>query len=412
MYDMTPPQPTQPVKQPRQRRLSVPQIMLIVAALGFLTWYAVRTLVPRTEPYATISLDSIGEHYSGDCLIVRDEMVWPEDGVGSVDYIAQEGADVEMYEPICKVYSSSYTEKEKNALQDYRDDIKKYQLELLGKEITTDARMEKLASDVLTQAREVREIIHGARGNMTNQEAQLNEAIEARQSYLRDKYRDNDRMSRLYSEEDQQQRKILSWTRPRQAQKAGIVSFYSDGYESGLKMTNYETYTHAEVREMINGTKPAASKDQRGKTTVYRIVQDGSWGVLMMIKDSKWNPVEGSVYELKLENFKSTTVYAKVVSYTRMGGELLVRLLIEDASVRPVLYMRTCTGELGDSATSLTVPEKAIHTQNGQQGVVRVEGESKWFVQVTILKQQDGMCYIVPVQSGTLEEGQTIKLFN
>lgn len=412
MYDMMPPQPTQPVQQPRRRRLSVPQIMLIVAALGFLAWYAVRTLVPRTEPYATISLASIGERYSGDCLIVRDEMVWPEDGVGSVDYIAQEGADVALYEPICKVYSSSYTEKEKNALQDYRDDIKKYQLELLSKEITTDARMEKLESDVLTQAREVREIIHGARGNMTNQETQLNDAIEARQSYLRDKYRDNDRMSRLYSEEDQQQRKILSWTRPRQAQKAGIVSFYSDGYENGLKMSNYETFTHTEVRDMIDGNKPSAPTDQRGKTTVYRIVQDNSWGVLMMIKDNKWNPVEGSVYELKLENFKSTTVYAKVVSYTRMGGELLVRLLIEDSSVRPVLYMRTCTGELGDSATSLTVPEKAIHTQNGQQGVVRIEGESKWFVQVTILKKQDGVCYIMPVQAGALEEGQTIKLFN
>ncbi len=412
MYDMVPPQPAEPVKQTRQRRLSVPQIMLIVAALGFLIWYLVRTLVPQTEPYATIALDSIGEHYSGDCLIVRDEMVWPEDGVGSVDYIAQEGADVALYEPICKVYSSSYTEKEKNALQDYRDDIKEYQLELLNKEITTDSRMERLESDVLTQAREVREIIHGARGNMTNQETQLNAAIEARQSYLRDKYRDNDRMSRLYSEEDQQQRKILSWTRPRQAQKAGIVSFYSDGYESGLKLSNYETFSHTEVRDMINGSKPAAPTDQRGKTTVYRIVQDGSWGVLMLIRDSKWNPVEGSVYELKLENFKSTTVYAKVVSYTRMGGELLVRLLIEDTSVRPVLYMRTCSGELGDSATSLTVPEKAIHTQNGQQGVVRVEGESKWFVQVTILKQQDGICYITPVQAGALEEGQTIKLFN
>ncbi len=412
MYDMMPPQPAQPVQQPRQRRLSVPQIMLIVAALGFLAWYVIRTLVPRTEPYATISLDSIGEHYSGDCLIVRDETVWPEEGVGSVDRIAQEGAVVELYDPICKVYSSAYTDKEKKALQDYRDDIKKYQLELLGKEISTDARMDKLESDVLTQAREVREIIHGARGNMANQEIQLNEAIDARQSYLRDKYSNNDRMSRLYSEEDQQQRKIQSWTRNRSAQKSGIVSFYSDGYENGLKMSNYETFTQADVRNMINGTKPDASTDQRGKTAVYRIVQDGAWGVLMIIRDNKWNPVEGAVYELRLENFKSTTVHAKVVSYTRNGGELLVRLRVEDSSVRPILYMRTCSGVLGDSATSLTVPEKAIYTQNNQQGVVRVEGESKWFVQVTILKRQDGLCYITPVQSGALQEGQTIKLFN
>ena len=201
MYDMMPPQPAQPVQPQKQKRLSVPQIMLIVAALGFLAWYLVKTLVPKTEPYATITLDSIGEHYSGDCLLVREETVWPEDGVGSVEYIAQEGAVVKINDPICKVYSSAYTEKEKKALQDYRDDIKKYQLELLAKEISTDARITKLENDVLTQAREVREIIHGARGNMTNQEAQLNEAIDARQSYLRDKFSSNDRMSRLYNEE-------------------------------------------------------------------------------------------------------------------------------------------------------------------------------------------------------------------
>ena len=412
MYEMMPPQPTQPVQPPRKKRMSVPQIMLIVAALGFLAWYVVKSLFPPAEPYATITLDSIGEHYAGDCLIVRDEMVWPEENVGSVDYIVEEGTRVTQNESICKVYSSAYTDKEKKELQKYRDDIKEYQQELLNKEVMTDATLVKLESDVMTQAREVREIIHGARGNMTNQEKQLNDAVEARQIYLRDKFSGNDRMSRLYSEENQQLQKIQSWTRPEPARRDGIVSFYSDGYEDILKVTNFDQFTPAEVRDMLNGSKPETSASQRGKTTVYRIVQDSNWCVLMMIKDSKWNPVEGAVYELRLESFKSTTVPAKVVSYTRMGGELLVRLRIEGQSVMPVLYMRTCTGTLGDSATSLTVPEKAIYTQNNQQGVVRVEGESKWFVQVTILKKQDGMCYITPVQSGALAEGQTIKLFN
>ena len=40
MYDMMPPQPAQPVQPQKQKRLSVPQIMLIVAALGFLAWKA------------------------------------------------------------------------------------------------------------------------------------------------------------------------------------------------------------------------------------------------------------------------------------------------------------------------------------------------------------------------------------
>ena len=386
MYDMMPPQPAQPVPQVR-KRMSVPQIMLIVAALGFLAWYLVTVLFPDQPQTATITRESVGEHYSGDCLIIRNETPYDAESVTTVDYVAEEGSAISMGTIICNVYSSGYSTREMTALQDYRDEIKKRQLELLGKEITTDAELTKLENEVMTQAREVRDIIHGARGNMMNQEKQLNTAIQARQSFLKDKFSNDQRMTRLYDDEQSQLQRINSWTKQYAALNAGIVSFYSDGYEYGLTIHNFEEFTPSEVRKMIDGKK-------------YR-------GYL----EADGNPVEGAVYELRLENFKSTTVYAKVLSYTRTGGELLIRLSVENTSVMPVLYMRTCTGELGDSATSLAVPEKAIYTQNNQQGVVRVEGESKWFVQVTILKKQDGLCYIAPIQPGALEEGQTVKLF-
>ena len=44
-------------------------------------------------------------------------------------------------------------------LQDYRNQIKEYQIKLLKAQITTDPYMEKLEADVMTRAREVRELI-------------------------------------------------------------------------------------------------------------------------------------------------------------------------------------------------------------------------------------------------------------
>ena len=161
---------------------------------------------------------------------------------------------------------------------------------------------------------------------------------------------------------------------------------------------------------MLNGQKPGDDQSSKGKTTIYRLVRDGHWVVLMLIRDSNWNPVEGAEYELKLENFKDTMVKARVVSFTRTGGELEVRLDVM-SDVKPVLYIRTCTGVLGDSVSSLTVPAKALYTQDNMPGVVVVREGYQFFVPVNVIDKRDGMIYIAPIQQGALYEGDTVRLF-
>ncbi len=410
MYDMQPPQPVQIPQRPENKRMSVPQIMLIVVVLAFAVWYLITTLTPESSPYATITAGVIGSRYTGDCLIVRDETPFDAEGVSSVDYIAEEGSLVSRGMTVCNVYSSGFSTREMTALQDYRNQIKEYQIKLLKAQVTTDAYMEKLEADVMTRAREVRELIGGARGNMNNQESLLAAAIQARQNRLREMYSEDQRMTRLYDDEQSQLQRISSWTKQFGAQGEGLVSFYSDGYEYGLTVTNYDQFSPAEVRAMLNGQKPGGDQSSKGKTTIYRLVRDGHWVVLMLIKDSNWNPVEGAEYELKLENFKDTMVKARVVSFTRTGGELEVRLDVM-SDVRPVLYIRTCTGVLGDSVSSLTVPAKALYTQDNMPGVVVVREGYQFFVPVNVIDKRDGMIYIAPIQQGALYEGDTVRLF-
>ena len=410
MYDMQPPQPIQIPQPPENKRMSVPQIMLIVVVLAFAVWYLITTLTPASSPYATITAGVIGSRYTGDCLIVRDETPFDAEGVSSVDYIAEEGSLVSRGMTVCNVYSSGFSTREMTALQDYRNQIKEYQVKLLKAQVTTDAYMEKLEADVMTRAREVRELIGGARGNMNNQESLLAAAIQARQNRLREMYSEDQRMTRLYDDEQSQLQRISSWTKQFAAQSEGLVSFYSDGYEYGLTVTNYDKFSPGEVRAMLNGQKPGDDQSSKGKTTIYRLVRDGHWVVLMLIKDSNWNPVEGAEYELKLENFKDTMVKDRVVSFTRTGGELEVRLDVM-SDVRPVLYIRTCTGVLGDSVSSLTVPAKALYTQDNMPGVVVVREGYQFFVPVNVIDKRDGMIYIAPIQQGALYEGDTVRLF-
>ena len=410
MYDMQPPQPVQIPQRPENKRMSVPQIMLIVLALAFAVWYLITTLTPETNPYATITAGVIGTRYTGDCLIVRDETPFDAEGVSSVDYIAEEGSMVTRGATICNVYSSGFSTREMTTLQDYRDQIKEYQVKLLKAQVTTDAYMEKLEADVMTRAREVRELIGGARGNMNNQESLLAASIQARQNRLREMYSEDQRMTRLYDDEQSQLQRISSWTKQYGATGEGLVSFYSDGYEYGLTVTNYDQFSPAQVRDMLNGRKPTEDLASKGKTTIYRLVRDGHWIVLMLIKNSNWNPVEGAEYDLKLENFKDTMVRARVISFTRTGGELEVRLDVL-SDVKPVLYIRTCTGVLGDSVASLCVPAKALYTQDNMPGVVVVNGDYQFFIPVNVIDRRDGKVYITPLQPDVLYEGQTVRLF-
>ena len=77
----------------------------------------------------------------------------------------------------------------------------------------------------------------------------------------------------------------------------------------------------------------------------------------------------------------------------------------------PVLYMRTCTAEVGDYITSLKVPARAIFTQQDTEGVVVVDGNSQGFIPVNILLRDGDDVYVEAVQQGLLFEGQTVKLF-
>jgi len=270
----------------------------------------------------------------------------------------------------------------------------------------------RLETEVLERAKEVRLLVQGAKGNMVNQESILDTAITTRQNYLRQKYADDQSLTRLYDDESAQKQRIESWTKSYAATAEGIVSFYSDGYEYGLTSSTYLDFAPAQVRAMFGGQVPEKTTVQKGRTTIYRMVNANRWNVLMLVKDDVWNPVQGQTYQLRLEGFDNTEVSATLESFTRAGGELLLRLSVM-SDVSPVLYMRTCRAEIGEKVNSMKVPNRAIYRHsNGMDGVVVVNADgSQVFVATRIVSGDGEYTYIEPIQQGLLYVGQTVLLF-
>lgn len=403
--------PPQEIKPQKPRlHLTAFHVAVIVAALGFLGWYLYATFVPEAARYGQITSGSLSANHSGDCLIVRNEVPYDAEGVTSVVYDAEEGSSVVRGDYICKVYSSGYSTREMNTLRSYRTSIRDYQKKLIEAETTYDAKLNRVTADVLNAAKAVRDLIGGSRGSLENQEETLANAVKARQTYMKSKYASDQRFSRLYDDELSQTQRIDSWTKQYTASDAGVVSFYSDGYEYGLTGANYTTFEPRQVRAMFNGSVPEKTTAQKGKTTIYRMVEDGEWYVLFLSDNTSWNPVKGQVYQLQLERFEDAAVYAEVVSFTRSGGELLVRLRVP-GDVKPVLYMRTCGAVLGENVSTLCAPERAIYTQDGMTGVVVVNGSTESFIPVNVIHYDSGNAYFQAIQQGLLFEGMTVLLF-
>ncbi|MEA4999427.1 MAG: HlyD family efflux transporter periplasmic adaptor subunit [Candidatus Limiplasma sp.] len=398
-------------RRQRSRFSRIMQTMLIVAVVAGGVLFGLNAMQGSKPTTAVIESGTLGTIHRGDAMIVRNETVYSDEGVQSIDYKAQEGSVVYRGDVVCYVYSTGYSTKAMTTLQDYRDQIKDYQQTLLAGETAYDQKMTRLETDVVQRGLEVRSLVQGQRGNLINQETILATAINERQKYFRSKYSSDMRLNRLFDDEETQQQSIDGWIKQRAATQESIISFYTDGYEAALTPDKFQVYTPAEVRAMFAGKKPELAASERGKTDIYRLVKKSNYAVLMLIKDSVWTPVEGTSYKLMLEQFSNTTVDAQVLSYTRASGELLVRLAVL-GEVDPVLYMRTCQAELGEYADGLLVPANAIYTQNEQKGVVRINDDgTQVFIPVDILARQGDKVFISAIQTGVIATGQRVRLF-
>ncbi len=359
---------------------------------------------------AVVTISEQGTTFSGQVLIVRNESVFQQENVSDIVYMAEEASGVSRGDPICTVYSTGFSARELERLQTYREQIKDYHKVLLDASTTPDSQLSRLESVVMQRAQETQALVRGANGNLLNQENQLKDAITQRHTYLKQKYIEDTKLTRLYDNENSQLQRIETWTKQFAATDNGIVSFYTDGYEGALNFSNYQDYSPQAVYDMISGKLPQLVNRPKNAMDIFRLVRQYEWGALMLADDLSWNPVVGDEYRMLIESFESTTVKVKVESVTRSGGEMLVRLSASSA-IEPVLYTRTARVQLSKSVITYAVPASAIINQDGVIGVVVQYREGPYLIPVEVISQDATQAHVVPQVAGHLYEGLVVRLF-
>jgi len=387
-------------------------VLLAMLLIGAGVW-KLSGLMSQHATTAIARAGVLGDEYSGSVVIARNETLYETENKTSVDFVANEGSKVPRSNVICKVYSSGYNQTEINRLQTYREEIQDYHVsQVLNTYV--DAALDADNEEISSLARQVRILVQGRGvGSLTNLETQLQSALNVRKNYLRQKYPDDQTLSGLYKVENDQLKKIESWTTTYTANEDCIVSFYTDGYENMVNSKTYSSLTPADVRSVIRGVAPQQmTAVERGSDPIFRTVIEDEWYALFLCTDRDWNPVVGEEYQMQLTGFDNYVLPARVESFTRIGGDLLLRMRVR-SSVEPVLNIRTCGATVGDFVSGVYVPINALYTLDNMIGVVVLEGGVQTFVAVTVISYPDeNTAFVRPTLSGSpLTEGKTVMLF-
>ena len=398
--------------RPKKKAKKSGYILLTVVVLVLAAFIMLRMLAPGQTAYGYVQSGSLSARYTGDAVVVRNETVFAQDGVSQIEYEADEGAQVKRGANVATIYTSGFSAKEWITLNNYRNQIKEYHKVLISS-AASDTKLISLMSKVKERALEAQRLVQGARGSLGNQEALLAAAMQDQRIHMKQKYPDDQKLSRLYDDENNQMQRISTWTKQYAAPADGLVSFYTDGFESALNMTTYESYSPTQMRAIYKGNIPdTGAIVSRNSVPIYRLVREEPWVVLMLCNELEWTPVTGRSYKLLIESFDNTIVDATVESFTRSGGELLVRLRIEEtAALSNVLYIRSCKVQLGESVNTLMVPSRAIYIQEGRKGVVMTTEGGEYWTGVEVISDDGTVAYVIPENPGVLYEGIRVRLF-
>ncbi len=396
----------------RRVRIGLILIPLLLVMCVLIGVYAVRRIVSSNATTARVQESTMGNIYTGTLVIARNETLRESESNTTIDFIAAEGSHLRRNDPICRVYSSGYNQTEINRLNSYREQIQNFhENQVFSKYV--DAELDSENKEIAELAVQVRTLVRGRGvGSLTNLEKSISSLLSARRSYLKQQYPDDQNLSEMYKVENDQMKKIESWTTTYTAAEDCMVSFYTDGYEKFINANTFGTLTPQDIHQVIRGVLPEQSAVSRGNKPIYRTVLEDEWFALFLCQDRDWNPVVGEQYQVQLEGFEGYTVSGRVDSFTRIGADLLLRMRVTQ-SVAPVLNIRTCKAAVGDFLAGFYVPIKALYGMENMIGVVVVEEGVQTFVEVTVVSYPDSeTAFVRPkLQGSPLKEGKTVRLF-
>ena len=379
---------------------------LFLLALLVIAFLILRPLFVSHSQETVIMMANAAQRQTVDCVIIRDEQVFTSDSTARVEYIAAEDSLVEEGDNVANLYATGYSEGLLNNLEATRKKIQDYHKQLLANIV--DAELNKLDSVVNYMALEFKNLItHQTTGNLKTVTGQLETAMVNRQEYLRQNKRGDNKLTKLYDEENTRLSSIQSWRKVSTAERDGVVSFYIDGYENDLTPGRLNALSIADVRAVLAGSNLENTKRTRGNG-IYRVVDQDKWYVAVLITGNTWTPVVGQDnYYMQLEGFDDLSYTASVYSVQKENDTTLAVFEVHDP-IGPLIYRRKGKAQFSITLTGLSVRSEALYNENGQMGVWVYDVPGGTFVPVEVLSTDGSIAMIQPLVDGALQLGQTI----
>ena len=379
---------------------------LFLLALLVIAFLILRPLFVSHSQETVIMMANAAQRQTVDCVIIRDEQVFTSDSTARVEYIAAEDSLVEEGDNVANLYTTGYSEGLLDNLEATRKKIQDYHKELLANIVDTE--LSKLDNVVNYMALEFKNLItQQTTGNLKTVTSQLETAMVNRQDYLRQNKRGDNKLTKLYDEENARLSSIQSWRKVSTAEKGGVVSFYIDGYENDLTPAGLNTLTIADVRAVLAGNNLDTTRATRAGG-IYRIVDQDKWYVAVLANGTSWTPVVGQdSYFMQLEGFDDLIYRASVYSVQKEGDTMLAVFEIEDP-IGPLIYRRGGKAQFSIELTGLSVRVEALYNQSGQMGVWLYDVPGGTFVPVEVLSTDGTIAMIQPLVDGALQLGQTV----
>lgn len=388
-----------------RRRKITGRFYIFMLALLIIAFLIVRPYLFPKSRETVIMMANSAYSQKLDCILIRDEAVTMSDSTTRVEYVAKENSLIATGDVMANLYTTGYSEKLLTNLETTRQSIQAYHKTLLANIVDND--LKRLDTVVNMMAVEFKNLItHQTVGNLETVTEQLETAMVNRQDYLRQNKREDNKLTKLYDEENNRLSSIQSWRKVSKAAQDGVGSFYIDGYESDLTSENLGALTVEDVRTVLSGGNLENTQNTK-KNGIYRIVDQDHWYVAILASTATWNPVVGQEYFLQMEGFDDLSFTAAVTSVQKANNTVLAVFEINDP-MGPLIYKRTGKAQFSITLTGLSVRTDALFNENGQLGVWLYDVPGGTFVPVEVLSTDDDIAMIQPLVDGSLQLGQTV----
>ena len=389
-----------------RRKRVTGRFYLFLLALLIVAFLLLRPVLFPGSRETVIMMANAAQRQTVDCILIRDEAVTVSDSTARVEYIAPENSLVAQGDNVANLYTTGYSENLLDNLEATRKKIQDYHKQLLANIV--DADLDRLDEVVNYMALEFKHLItRQTTGNLKTVANQLETAMVNRQEYLRQNKRGDNKLTKLYDEENARLSSIQSWRKGSAADRDGVVSFYIDGYENDLTPKGLKTLSIADVRTVLGGG-PLAGTRQTLSGGIYRIVDQAHWYVAVLLTGNSWTPMVGQDnYYLQLEGFDDISFTASVYSVQKDNETTLAVFEIQEP-MGPMIYRRRGKAQLSITLTGLSVRTEALYNENGQMGVWVYDVPGGTFVPVDVLSTDGNIAMIQPMVEGSLQLGQTV----